>query len=238
MQAYLALLRIDLEQLWRSWLVRGWVLLLVLPALFLVVVAANEHESASETLAAYITAVLAPLSWLAISILSASAVNSESHVIADSFLSRSVTRSTYIWAKITSRLCVFLTVYFVVTIPLSYLMTRYAIGDTSTEGIVGGLLMVSTLFVFLATFGIALSTIFRNVQFAIVSVLLVALLSGMALQFLGLNWMSATAVLSELPETFRGETPVWEQVRVLFAFSALAIAMTMTGVWHFRRKDI
>ena len=70
------------------------------------------------------------------------------------------------------------------------------------------------------------------------SVLLVALLSGMALQLLGLNWMSATAVLSELPETFRGETPVWEQVRVLFAFSSLAITATMTGVWHFRRKDI
>ena len=238
MQAYLALLRLDVEQLSRSWLVRGWALLLVVPAIFLVVVASNEEEFASETLAAYMAAVLAPLSWLVVSILSASAVSGEATVIADSILSKSVTRSAYIWAKITARLGVFLTVYFVVTIPLAYLMARYAIQDTSLSGIVVGLLMVASLFMFLATFGIALSTMFRNVQVAVVGALAVAVVSGVALQFLGLDWMSTTAVLTELPETFRGETPTADQVRVLIVFNALTVAAMMTGVWYFRRKDL
>ena len=238
MQAYLALLRLDVEQLSRSWLVRGWALLLIAPAIFLVVVASNEEEFASETLAAYMVAVLAPLSWLVVSILSASAVSGEATVTADSILSKSVTRSAYIWAKITARLGVFLTVYFVVTIPLAYLMARYAIQDTSFGGIVVGLLMVASLFMFLATFGIALSTMFRNVQVAVVGALSVAVVSGVALQFLGLNWMSTTAVLTELPETFRGETATIDQVRVLIVFGALTVAAMMTGVWYFRRKDL
>ena len=45
MQAYLYLLRLDMEQLARSWLVRIWILLLVGPAGFFVVVAANQRET-------------------------------------------------------------------------------------------------------------------------------------------------------------------------------------------------
>ena len=66
MRAFLAILRYDVDQLSRSWLVRIWVLLLVAPALFLIVVAANEGEQASEVLAACIAAVLAPSSGLAL----------------------------------------------------------------------------------------------------------------------------------------------------------------------------
>ncbi len=239
MQAYLALLRLDLEQLSRSWLVRLWVLLLVVPGAFLVVVAANEEELASETLAAYMAAVLAPLSWIVVSILAASAVSGEAHIIADSILSKSVTRRAYMWAKITSRLGVFLTIYFGVSVPVAYLTARYALqDDTSIGGIAGGLLMVASLFAFLAALGIALSTVFRNVQFAVLGVLLSVLLSGVGLQFLGLNWMSTTAVIDDLPQTFRGETDSWEQVRVMVVFSALTVAAMATGMWYFRRKDL
>ncbi len=239
MQAYLALLRLDFEQLSRSWLVRGWVVLLVAPAIFLVIVAANEDEFASETLAAYIAAVLAPLSWIVVSILSANAINGEAAVIADSILSKSVTRTEYLWAKITARLGAFLGVYLAVTIPLTYLVTRYAsANDTSATGLVGGLAMVAMLFFFLGTLGIALSTVFRNAQLSILTVLLTAVVSGVTLQFLGLNWMSTTAVIDELPETFRGETAFADQLRVLVVFAALTAAAIASGAWYFRQKDL
>ncbi|MDA1061682.1 MAG: hypothetical protein O2895_02040 [Chloroflexi bacterium] len=239
MQAYLSLLRLDVEQLTRSWLVRGWVVLLVVPAIFLVVVAANEEELASETLAAYIAAVLAPLSWVVISILSASAISGEATVISDSILSRSVTRTEYMWAKVTARLGVFLGILFAVTVPLTYLVARYAASnDTSAAGLAGGLAMVGVLFAFLAALGIALSAMFRNVQLSVVAVLIVVLVTGVALQFLGLTWMSTTAVIDELPETFRGETALADQIRVLVVFSALSGAAIAVGIWHFRRKDL
>ena len=47
MQAFLAILHYDLAQLTHSWLVRIWVVLLVVPALFLVAVAATDEALAA-----------------------------------------------------------------------------------------------------------------------------------------------------------------------------------------------
>ena len=46
--------------------------------------------------------------------------------VADSIMSRSVTRAEYLWAKIVSRLGATVLVYAAVTIPFAYLVTRYA----------------------------------------------------------------------------------------------------------------
>lgn len=239
MEAYFTLVRRDLEQLISSWLLRGWVVLLAAPAAFLVVVAAREDELASETLAAYVAAVLAPLSWIVISVLAGTAVSGEASTIADSVLSKSVTRSEYIWAKITSRLVVFMTIYFSVVIPFAYLIDRYATSnDTTISGVMSGVVLVGVLFVFLTSFGIALSTVFRNSQFAVVAALLTVAVSGAVLQFLGLKWMSTTAVIGGLPETFRGDTPFPDQLRVLVVFAALSLAAIVSGVWVFERRDL
>ncbi len=238
MQSYLHLLRLDMQQLARSWLVRVWFVLLAAAAGFFVVVAANEQELASETLGAYMAAVLAPLSWLVVAVLSASAVNGEANIVADSILSRSVTRRAYIWSKISARLGVFLAVYVVVTAPLAYLVLRFAVSDATVGGVVWGLLTVASLLLFLAAFGIALSAIFRNMLASVLTVLVVTLASGAALQFLNLDWMSTTAVLGGLPETFRGEAPAGEQVRVLVVFAALSVLVTAPGIAYFQRKDL
>ena len=239
MQAYLALVRRDLDQLLASWLLRGWIVLLAGPAAFLVVVAAREDELASETLAAYLAAVLAPLSWIVVSFLAGTAVSGEAGTVADAILSRSVTRGAYIWAKITSRLAVFMAVYFAIVTPFAYLLDRFATADdTSAAGVVSGLAMVGLLFAFLTTFGIALSTVFRNAQFAAAAVLLAVAVSGAVLQFLGLTWMSTTAVLGGLPETFRGETPMGDQARVFVVFAALSAAAITAAVRVFERRDL
>jgi len=238
MQAFLAILRYDLGQLSHSWLVRIWVALLIVPAVFLVVVAANEQELASETMAAYVGAVLVPLSGLAVAVIASAAVSSESAVIADSILSRAVTRTEYLWAKIVARIGVTLAVYLAVTLPFAYLVTRYAVPDTSAAGVVVGLLMVGSLLAFLAAAGITLSTQMRNALLAVLVLLVFVVSSGVLLQFLGLSWMSTTAVINELPSTFRGDTPVWDQIRVLMIFPALTALALAYSLWAFRRKDL
>ena len=205
MQAFLAILRYDLGLLIRSWITRIWLPLLIAPALFLVAVAANEDELASETLAAYLAAVLIPISGLAVAVLSSSAVSGESGIIADGILSRSVNRSEYMAAKILSRLGFTAAVYLLIMIPFSYLIIRYAAPDTSIAGVVIGLLMVCLLLTFLGALGITFSTLFSNVLLAVLVLLLIVIVfQGAALQFLGLTWMSTTAVIYSLPDTFRG----------------------------------
>lgn len=238
MQAFLAILHYDLSQLTHSWLVRIWVALLVVPAFFLVAVAANEQELASETMAAYIAAVLAPLSGLAVAILSAAAISGESGVVADSILSRSVTRTEYMAAKIISRLGFTAAIYVLVTVPFAYLVTRYASDDATVSGVIAGLMMVGVLLIFLAALGITMSTLLTNVLLAVLTVLVTIVLSGAVLQFLGLDWMSTTAVVEGLPETFRGETATLDHIRVLLMFSMLTVAALATSVFVFRRKDL
>ena len=238
MQAFVAILRYDLGQLTRSWLVRTWVALLAIPAVFLIVVAANEGELASETMAAYLAAVYAPLSAVAIAVIAAGAINGESSVVADSVLSRSVTRTEYIAAKIAARLSVTMGIYFVLLVPFAYLIVRYAVSDTSVAGIAIGLLMVASLLIFVASVGMLLSTFMENILFAVLILLVGTLVSGVVLDFLGLSWMSTTAVVAQLPHTFRGETAIWQELRVLVAFSALSAAALFGSVWLFRRKDL
>ncbi len=239
MQAYMALLRYDVGQLARSWLVRIWIALLVVPALFIVVVAANSEEQASETLAAYVAAGLVPLSALVVAIVSAGAISAESSVAADSILSRSVTRSEYIAAKVTSRLAMTLLVFTAVAVPFAYLILRYSADvDTSIGGVIAGLTMVAAALVSLAALGIALSTLLRNSLLSALIALVVIIASGAALQFLGLSSMSSTALLDDLPATFRGETALWHEIRVVLVFGVLAALGVTASIFVFRRRDL
>ncbi len=239
MQAFLAILRYDLNQLGRSWLVRIWVAALVLPALYVIILAAVENRQASDLLAAYVSFLLAPVSGLLVAIIAVQAITSESGVVADSILSKSVTRTEYILAKIVARLGTTLGIYFAVMLPLSYLIIRYAAsGSSSTSGVAVGVAMVAALLAFLTTLGVTLSTLLGNVLLAAAALLLTILFSGAALQFTGLTWMSTTAVLDQLPSTFRGETPIWDEVRVLIIFLFLTAGAVGSSLWLFRRKDL
>ena len=183
-------------------------------------------------------AVLAPLSWLAVSIFAASAVAGEAAVIADSILSKSVTRTEYLSAKIVARVGTTVVVSLAILAPFAFLLSRYAVSDVSVTGVTLGLLMVAALLAFLASLGIALSTVFKNVQLDVLCVLVAVLLSGLAFQFLGVTWMSTTAVLEQLPETFRGQTAFWLAFRVLGVFVALSAAAVVASLMIFRRKDL
>ncbi len=238
MQAFLAILRYDFGQLTRSWISRIWVPLLVVPAFALVIIAREESELASETLAFYVWAVMAPISALAVAILASGAISGEATIISDSILSRSVTRTEYVAAKIISRLGFTLAVYLIVVIPFSYLVIRYAASDTSVGGVIIGLMMVGAMLMFLAALGIAMSVAMSSVLPAVLVVLLSVTLSGAVLQFLGLTWMSTTAVIDQLPETFRGNTQAWEQMRVLLVFSGLSLVALSSSVLIFRNKDL
>ena len=128
--------------------------------------------------------------------------------------------------------------HWLVTLPLAYLLMRYAVPDATVGGLANGLVMVCVMLAFLASLGILLSTAFRNVQLAILAVMVSVLFSGALLQFLGLTWMSTTAVLNQLPQTFRGTTTVWATLRVVIVFGALTAASITAAVWVFRRKDL
>ena len=88
------------------------------------------------------------------------------------------------------------------------------------------------------SFALAFKALFLLVLLAVLGLLLVMVLSGFVLQFLGLTWMSTTAVVTGLPSTFRGQTPTWDLVRMFIVFSALTAAAIATSFWVFRERDL
>ena len=126
-----------------------------------------------------------------------------------------------------------------VMIPFAYLIIRYAAPVTSLGGVAVGLLVVCLLLTFLGALGITFSTLFSNVLLAVLVLLLIVIVfQGAALQFLGLTWMSTTAVIYSLLDTFRGTTPVWDVVRIFLVFVTLTVAAVATSFWVFRERDL
>lgn len=238
MQAFLAILRYDLSLLTRSWIVRLWFPLLLAPAIFLVVVASTQNEVASETMGAYVAAVLLPISGLAIAVLTGSAISGELSVISDGILSRSVTRSEYLWAKIAARIGFTVALYLVVMIPFAYLISRYAIQDATAGGIAAGIVQIAVLLIFFGALGIMLSSTVQNTLLAVLIMLVFVLTSGVLFQFLGLSWLSTTAIVQDLPSTFRGNTPLWDHIRLVIVFGAFTLVSLLVALWSFRARDL
>ena len=142
------------------------------------------------------------------------------------------------WAKIAARLGFALGVYLLVMLPFTYLIVRYTSSDISYGGLVGGLVTGALLLTFLGALGLTLSTMMTNVLVSILALLLIVTVSGVGLQFLGLTWMSTTAVLRDMAPTIRGETPVWDTFRVIFVFAGLTLVAIFATLTVFRARDL
>ena len=239
MQAYLAILRYDVVQLAYSWLLRIWTALLVLAALFFVAVAASQEEKASETLAVYVALILAPVSALAIAVVGGTSVSGEAAIASDSILARSVTRTEYVAAKVTSRLATAVVVLAAVMAPFSHLILRYSSEpDTSTAGVISGSLMVISVLLSVLAVAIALSTLLHNSYFAALIALAASALLGGALYVVGLSWLSGWGVLTDLAATFRGETTAWRAGVVLATYGLVCTLGVTAAFTVFRRRDL
>ena len=239
MQAYLAILRYDVVQLAYSWLLRIWIAVLVLAAFFFVAVAASQEEKASETLAVYAALILAPVSALAVAVVGGTSVSGEAAIASDSILARSVTRTEYVAAKVTSRLATALVVLAAVMAPFAHLIVRYSSEtDTSTAGVMSGSLMVISVLLSVLAAAIALSTLLHSSYFSALIALAASALLGGALYVVGLSWLSAWGVFTDLAATFRGETATWRAGAVVATYG-LACALGVTAAFTvFRRRDL
>ena len=83
-----------------------------------------------------------------------------------------------------------------------------------------------------------LSTVMTNVLVSVLILLLVVLTSGLLFQFLGVRWLSSTAILAELAPTIRGETSGWDTFRVIFVFTGLTTASILATFSVFKQRDL
>ncbi len=202
----MALAQADVVALARSWVVRIWLVALLLS--FLVVPVAMVFGKgagstpASAALAAYLAIFLNVWS-IVIIVLSAGSVSLESEIVADSILSRACTRTQYILAKLTSRALVVGAVYLLGASAAAYVSWRYGAADVTFTTVATGIAIVGLALLMLVSLGVTISAVFDNTTISIVGLLLLWHVAGAVFAFAGVEYMSPTSLTGRLPEILR-----------------------------------
>lgn len=231
-----ALLEADLGKMAHSWVVRIWAGLMVAQTLVTLPAAANE-SSAAEGLAGILGTF--PIIWSTfVIIISSGAVSSESGVVADSILSKAVTRYEYILAKLVARLLTVVGLYLAIALSAAYLLSRYAENNLSGTGTAWSVLITGMLLVLITSIAITLSTLFDRTLVAIVVTWLLWYAAGAIFALFQLEDISPLHIVDTLPDTLSGTFAAADQWRALLGFGAASAAVIAVAVWHFGRKDL
>jgi hypothetical protein len=170
--------------------------------------------------------------------LSAGAVSSESGVIADSLLSRSVKRYEYILAKVCSRCSVVLMVYLVVVFILSLIAVRIAqVGDLDYWGWLRAVLMVGLILVFLTILGVMFSTLSSSTVVSVILVLLTWYMMLFALPIAQLDMVSPAYLLGHSSSIMTGywDDNLWQMAGV---FPLICFFFVLIALYYFENKDL
>jgi hypothetical protein len=180
-----------------------------------------------------------PLIWSTFAIIvSGGAVSSEAGLVADSILSKSVTRYEYVLAKLSSRLVAVLGVYLLVVLPWSLLVLRQAKGDLWGAGVFWGLVLIGMTLFLLTSLSVALSTLFNRTLVAIVVVWFSWYAASGIFAMLEVDYLSPGHIIENLPATLQGDFVMVEQLKILVGFGLLSGLFIALAVWYFNRKDL
>ncbi len=233
--AYLAILEADLKSMGRSWVVRIWVLLM---AMFAFLTTASPLEgSAADALAGQLGTF--PVIWSTfVIIISAGAISSEAGVVADSVLSKSVTRYGYILAKLSSRLITVIIPYLIFILLPAYIITRNSEHNLSNDGLAWAVLLIGIILVFLTILAVSFSTLFNRTLAAVVVVWLIWYGAGTLFTLLESDYLSPFIIIENLPTLLQGDYELSDQWRILAGYGIPSIVAALVAVVHFTRKDL
>jgi hypothetical protein len=200
--ALTALLKADLAGLARNWVLRGWLIALVLVQFFALASTLAGGRGAGIPASVIVTATLSGflLVWSTlIIVLSAGSVGPEADIISDSILSRACTRNQFIVAKLISRVSVVLGVYLVASSASSYAAYRYAAADVTAQTLAVCILVVGLAVLLLVALGVLFSVVFNNTIVSVVALLLLWYVASPVFGFLGADYLSPASLVRNLP---------------------------------------
>ncbi len=206
---YLALLQADLASMARSWVARIWLGLMAVQSLLTIPSALGE-EPAAEALAGLLATF--PLIWSTFAIIvSSGAISSEAGVVADSILSKAVTRYEYVLAKFSARLLTVLGLYLLVVSPPVYIISRNSTEALDRAGTAWGVLLVGMTLVLLVSLTVTLSALFNRTLVAVVVAWFSWYVAGAIFALLGLDYLAPLLLVDRLPAMLRGDYVASEQ---------------------------
>ena len=232
---FLAIFEADMETLIKSKIVIIWFIV----SFFIgaLIITGNAAKEAKESISSNMFLFIFLWSLVIIG-LSAGAISSESGVVADSVLSKSVKRHEYIMAKLCSRLTLVLTVYLIVIIILSLLSLKVSqTGTMKYAGWIAGVLSVALALAFLTTMGVMFSTLTTSTVVSVIATLLAWFSMLIALPLAGMSEISPAYLVQKMPEVMGSwwDTNLSQIVGVL---AGLSVLFVLIAVYYFDGKDL
>lgn len=240
---YWAVFQADVRQTTRSWVYRTWVLISVLAAVGYLLYRVGVYREAGMVQLAS-TLISDMLRWSVLGsvtlivVLTAGSISSERGTMADSVLSRGISRYQYFLAKWHARLAVVLGTFFVMGVVAllgSHLMLHE---DLSLMGSGVALLTVGALLTAVISCGVTVSALVHSTVLGITVLWIVLYGSGFALSLLPTPYPAPDRVLNSLPFILRGQYD-WHSLSHLMTWSMLvSCIVAFIGVFIFARRDV
>jgi ABC-type transport system involved in multi-copper enzyme maturation permease subunit len=243
MLPYWAVFQADMQQTVRSWGYRAWVSASVLATVgYLLYRVGLAHEAGIVQPASRLISDL--LTWSALAsvglivVLTAGTISSERGSLADSVLSRGISRYQYFLGKWHSRLVVVLGTFLALGAAALIASLFCLHEDLSAGGSVMALLTVAALLGVVITAGVTVSAICNSTLLGI-SILWVLLYGGgLALSLLPARYPSPLRALAALPFVLRGYYDAEALGQLIGASAAVCLVTSAVGLVHFSRRDI
>ena len=238
-----AVLMTDFRQTTRSWVYRLWVLVSALTALGYVLYRVGVHREADIVQHASVLTgdllqgmVLGSLALIVV--LSVGGIAAERGSLADSVLSRGISRFQYFLAKFHARLgAVLLTT---VTLGSLVLLSSHFLldEDLTLKGGVAGLLTVAALLSVVVSWGVAIGAVSNGTVIGITALWVILYGSGFLLTLLPAPYPSPERLMEEMPRTLRGQFDTWSLIYLFGGATLLTGVAVVGGMFGFARKDV
>ena len=244
---YWAVFQTDLRQTARSWVYRLWVLMAVLAAAGLLLYRVGLHTEAglfqsAATQCSDLFRLLVIGSLALVVVLAVSSISSERGTVADSVLSRGISRHQYFLAKWHSRLVV-VTVTFAALAGIVLLTSYFLFKDDSQSdlSLVGGFVavaMVCAVLAVIVSWGVTIGALTNGTVLGITVFWLVLYGAGFLLSLLPEPWPSPDRQLARLKFVLQGHYDATMFTRLLTVSGVLCLAAAVVGLVGFSKRDV
>jgi ABC-type transport system involved in multi-copper enzyme maturation permease subunit len=240
---YWAVLQMDVKQTLRSWSFRIWIAAALLLSVGYVLHRAAIHHQAgilqtASVLMAEVLQFTILIGTTLVIMLTAGTISSERGTLADSVLSRGISRYSYFLGKWHARLLTFVGSFvFIGSLALvaSVILLH---GDLSFIGSALALLLVAGILIIVVSCGVTISS-FCNSTVLGIAVLWMALYGvGVGLALLEYGLLNPARLLRVIPLLLKGDYDLRMQATLIGYCLAISAGAAMVGMIHFARRDV
>ena len=244
---YWAVFQTDLRQTAHSWVYRLWVLMTVVAAAGLLLYRVGLHKEAGifQSAAAQsgdLFRIMVVGSLALVVVLAVSAIGSERGTVADSVLSRGISRHQYFLAKWHARLVVVTATF--ATLACAVLLASYLLfkddaeSDLSLGGGLVAVLAVCAVLAAIVSWGVTIGALTNGTVLGITVFWLVLYGSAFLLSLMPEPWPSPERQLARLKFVLQGQYNPAVLTQLLVASGAVSAAAAVVGLIGFSRRDV